>query len=77
MDENAFSLPDLSLLFLFRSHVEICKSLAPLVEWRMRRAFPREWKENIASCFSRAMREKVRDTLEDRWKEDSGHLRAL
>ena len=65
MDKNAFSLPDLSLLFLFRSHVEICKSLAPLVEWRMRTAFPREWKENIASCFSRAMREKVRDRLED------------
>ena len=65
MDENAFSLPDLSLFFLFRSHVEICKSLAPLVEWRMRTAFPREWKENIVSCFSRAMREKVRDRLED------------
>ena len=65
MDENAFSTADLSLLFLFRSHVEICKSLAPLVEWRMRTAFPREWKENIASCFSRTTREKIRDRLED------------
>ena len=63
MDESTFDVSDLSQLFLLRSHTEICKSLAPLVESRMRRAFPRDWKEKVASCFSRATREKVRDGL--------------
>ena len=63
-DDPIFESSDLSLLFLFRSHTEICQSLGPLVESRMRRTFLRGWKEKMAVCFSRTMREVVREGLD-------------
>ena len=65
MDGGCFESSDLSLLFLFRSHTEICQSLGPLVEWRMRQVFPRDWKDRMSLCVSRKTREKVRKRLND------------